>query len=145
MNFNLQRRKQRQNSLPFAPFHTTGCSMADVKCIYAAGTFPDTSWSLGKIAAICLRETGVARLETRVFIFTTHFRLPSTIPWCQRKTLEILLCHKRPSLLCTLCLCSLLYHGKKQSLFLPIGSRLFAAMQICSCAYAAPAAGWCMC
>lgn len=54
----------------FAPFHTTDCSMADVKSIYVVGTFPDTSWGLGKISVICLRETVAARLEMRVFIFT---------------------------------------------------------------------------
>lgn len=45
--------------------------MADVKFIYVVGTFPDTSWGLSKISAISLRETVVARLEMRVFIFTT--------------------------------------------------------------------------
>lgn len=54
----------------FAPFHTTDCSMADVKCIYVVGTLSDTSWGLGKISATCPRETVVARLEMRVFIFT---------------------------------------------------------------------------
>lgn len=65
----VQSRKQIHNSSNLAPFHTTDCSMADVKCIYGVGTFPATSWGLGKISVICLRET-LAWLEMKSFLFS---------------------------------------------------------------------------
>lgn len=128
-----QRRKQIQNPLNFAPFHTTDCSMADVKCIYVMGTFPATSWGLGKISAICLREAVVARLEMKVFIFTTPlsiFRKPS----CAARGRYSKPCSATNILRCfsPLCLCSPAVPRQKQSLLLPIGFRLSAATQISS-------------
>lgn len=74
----LQSRKEIHNSWNLAPFHTTDCSMADVKCIYGVGTFPTTSWGLGKISVICLRETCLVGDEKFFFfyIYNSSFHLP---------------------------------------------------------------------
>lgn len=73
----VQSRKWIHNSWNLAPFYTTDCSVADVKCIYGVGTFPGPSWGLGKISGICLRET-VAWLEMKSFfhIYNSSFHLP---------------------------------------------------------------------
>lgn len=118
-----------KKSLNFAPFHTTDCSMADVKRIYVVGTFPDTSWGLGKISVICLRETVVARLEMRVFVSTTVISIchkPPVLPEEDTQSpalpqTSFVAFHPLPLLAAV--------PREKQSLLLPIGYGLLAAMQ----------------